>query len=130
MTTYVIVVGIVNYKDKVLLLKRGIERRSSPGKWQFVSGFIMEKESAEDAALREVKEETGLDGKIVRSGESFETTDQWGRWIIAPFLIKVDSDAVRIDTREHSEYRWVLPNEVSDFDCVAPIEQEMRLDGL
>jgi argininosuccinate lyase len=37
-----------------------------PGRWSVVSGFIPRGERAEDAALREVKEETGLDVEIVR----------------------------------------------------------------
>lgn len=36
-----------------------------PGRWSVVSGFIPQGERAEDAALREVKEETGLDAEIV-----------------------------------------------------------------
>jgi NADH pyrophosphatase NudC (nudix superfamily) len=38
----------------------------APGRWSVVSGFIPRGERAEDAALREVKEETGLDAEIVR----------------------------------------------------------------
>ncbi|HLZ70271.1 MAG TPA: NUDIX domain-containing protein [Dehalococcoidia bacterium] len=37
-----------------------------PGRWSVVSGFIPRGERAEDAALREVKEETGLDAELVR----------------------------------------------------------------
>lgn len=36
-----------------------------PGRWSVVAGFIPKGERAEDAALREVKEETGLDAEIV-----------------------------------------------------------------
>jgi 8-oxo-dGTP diphosphatase len=38
----------------------------APGRWSVVSGFIPRGERAEAAALREVKEETGLDAEIVR----------------------------------------------------------------
>jgi NADH pyrophosphatase NudC (nudix superfamily) len=37
-----------------------------PGRWSVVSGFIPRGERAEDAALREVREETGLEAEIVR----------------------------------------------------------------
>jgi NAD+ diphosphatase len=37
-----------------------------PGRWSVVSGFIPRGERAEDAAVREVKEETGLDVELVR----------------------------------------------------------------
>jgi NADH pyrophosphatase NudC (nudix superfamily) len=36
-----------------------------PGRWSVVSGFVPRGESAEVTAIREVKEETGLDAEIV-----------------------------------------------------------------
>lgn len=42
------------------------KRTFEPGRWSVVSGFIPRGERAEDAAVREVKEETGLDVEIVR----------------------------------------------------------------
>ena len=138
MATYVAVIGVVkldnddDYRDDctILLLKRNGQRRTSPNKWQTPSGFINEGESAEEAVLREVKEETGLDGTIKKSGSAFEVLDEWARWIIVPFLILVKSDKVVIDTREHSEFRWVKVNEVSSFECVKGIEEDLKAVGL
>lgn len=130
MKTYATVIGIIKFGEKILLLKRNPNRHSSPNKWQPVSGFIGEKEAAEDAVLREVKEETGLEGKIIKAGKVFEVTDNWGRWIIMAFLISVDSDKVKIDLKEHSEYRWVKPEEITEFDCVAGIKEDLESVGL
>lgn len=130
MKTRVAVVGTVKFDDKILFLKRSRTRSSSPNKWQVVSGYIKEKESAEEAVLREVKEETGLEGKIVKSGKAFEVIDDWGRWIDVPFLISVDSDKVKIDLVEHSEYRWISPKEIGKFDCVASIDEDLKSVGL
>jgi ADP-ribose pyrophosphatase YjhB (NUDIX family) len=82
MKTYATVIGVVKFVNKILLLKRTKNRQSSPNKWQPVSGFIGEKEAAEDAVLREVEEETGLTGKIIKAGKVFEVSDDWGRWVI------------------------------------------------
>jgi 8-oxo-dGTP diphosphatase len=139
MATYVAVIGVVkldndedNHHDNciILLLKRNAQRRTSPNKWQTPSGFINEGESAEEAVLREVKEETALDGTIKKSGAVFEVIDEWARWIIIPFLIIVKSDKVVIDTREHSEFRWVKVNEVSSFECVKGIDEDLKAVGL
>ncbi|MCD6398820.1 MAG: NUDIX hydrolase [Candidatus Aenigmarchaeota archaeon] len=130
MKTYVTVVGVVQHKDKILLLKRTPKRRSSPNKWQTVSGFVNEHESVEDAVLREVKEETGLDGKIVDRGEIFIVEDEWGRWISIPFLVSVQSDKVKIDKKEHTEYKWIKPENVSDYDCVSGIDKDLRCFSL
>ena len=137
MATYVVVIGVVKLNnngddrdDCILLLKRNARRRTSPNKWQTPSGFINEGESAEEAVLREVKEETALDGTIKKSGDVFDVIDEWARWIIIPFLILVKSDKVVIDTREHSEFRWVKVEEVSNFECVKGIDQDLKAVGL
>ena len=138
MVTYVAVIGVVKLDNNennhdnciILLLKRNALRRTSPNKWQTPSGFINEGESAEEAVLREVKEETALDGTIKKSGAVFEVIDEWARWIIIPFLIIVKSDKVVIDTREHSEFIWVKVNEVSSFECVKGIDEDLKAVGL
>ena len=131
MPTYVAVIGIVQlYDGRILLLKRNGKRRTSPNKWQTPSGFIKENESAEEAVIREVKEETSLKGIITRCGNSFEVIDEWARWIIIPFLISVESDSVVIDAREHSEFRWIVVDQVRNFECVKGIEDDLRAVGL
>lgn len=130
MKTYAIITGVIKFGEKILLLKRNPERHFSPNKWQPVSGFIGEKEPAEDAVLREVKEETGLCGKIVKAGKVFEVTDNWGRWIILPFLVSVDFNKVKIDLDEHSEYKWIKPEEITKFDCVVGIKKDLESVGL
>jgi 8-oxo-dGTP diphosphatase len=138
MVTYVVVIAVVKLDDDnnndcddcILLLRRNAQRRTSPNKWQTPSGFMKEGESAEEAVLREVKEETALDGTIKKSGSAFEVVDEWARWIILPFLILVKSYKVVIDTREHSEFKWVKVDEVSSFECVKGIEEDLKAVGL
>ncbi len=137
MATYVVVIAVVKVDDDdngrdeyILLLRRNAQRRTSPNKWQTPSGFMKEGESAEEAVLREVKEETALDGTIKKSGSAFEVVDEWARWIILPFLVLVKSYKVVIDTREHSEFKWVKVDEVSSFECVKGIEDDLKAVGL
>jgi len=140
MATYVAIIGVVKLNsngderndddDYILLLKRNAQRRTSPNKWQTPSGFINEGESAEEAILREVKEETALDGTIKKSGSVFEVIDQWARWIIIPFLILVKSDKVVIDNKEHSEFKWIKVDEISNFECVKGIDEDLKAVGL
>lgn len=53
-----------NEKGEVLLVKRGVE--PGIGKWALPSGFMEIDETAEATCLRELSEETGLSGEIVR----------------------------------------------------------------
>lgn len=56
------VVVLIEKHDSLLLVKRDI--KPHVGRWSFPSGFVDRGEKVEDAAVREVWEETGLDVQI------------------------------------------------------------------
>jgi hypothetical protein len=41
-----------------------------------------------------------------------------------------NNKAVVIDTKEHSEFRWVNVDEVSRFECVKGMEEDLKAVGL
>ena len=49
---------------KLVMVKRGMEPQI--GRWAFPSGFVDRGEAVEDGAIREFKEETGLDARLER----------------------------------------------------------------
>lgn len=55
--------ALVVFGGRVLLAKRGIE--PSLGKWVIPGGYVDRGETVEDAAVREVREETGLAVRLV-----------------------------------------------------------------
>ena len=59
LTVDCVVFGLDENDLKVLLIERGIEPFA--GKWALPGGFVNPEESLEDAAKRELKEETGVD---------------------------------------------------------------------
>ncbi len=61
---HVVVHGIVEKDGKLLLCKRTGDLLES-GKWSLPSGFLDRDETAEEGALRELREETGWEGKII-----------------------------------------------------------------
>ena len=89
------------------------------GFWQSVTGSLEEGETHAEAAVREVREETGIsvdqDELIDLSlRNTFEIAPQW-RTRYAPgvthneevcFALKVDKCEVRLDPLEHDEYAW------------------------
>lgn len=56
------VVAIAEREGKILLIKRGMEPRK--GIWTLPSGFMEAGETPKNACLRELKEETGMDGEV------------------------------------------------------------------
>ena len=55
---------IIEMEGKIILLKRAIEPQK--GKWVMPGGYVDRGEEVESAALRETKEECGLEARITR----------------------------------------------------------------
>ena len=66
-TTDCVVFAFDGKSLNLLLINRGIEPYK--GSWALPGGFIHMDETAEDGALRELKEETGVEAEIVGDGE-------------------------------------------------------------
>ena len=131
MKTYFVVTGVVKLKDKVLILKKSKDDYNYPNKWSFCSGFVKEFESAEDTVLREIKEETGLNAKIIKKGKLLEVKDnKKGKiWVIAVFLCSVNSKKVKI-CHENQEFRWIAYKDIKKYDCVPGLQKDLKVLGL
>lgn len=110
----------VEYKGKILILKRSRKVGSYRGRWGVVSGHIEEGETEEETSLKELKEEIGLDPKLIEKlikSTPFELSDaKLGiRWEITPFraILKTKPD-IKIDW-EHVKFLWITPSELSKF---------------
>jgi len=61
------VAGIVVFEDKILIGKKVIkEGHFLSGRWHIPGGHVNKNESERNALLREIKEETNLDIKIIK----------------------------------------------------------------
>lgn len=68
-TTDCVIFGFDGNKLKVLLVERGIE--PFKGRWAFPGGFLRMDENAHEGALRELREETGLNNAYIRQFHTF-----------------------------------------------------------
>ena len=131
MKTYFAVAAVVRRKNKILILKKSPEDWNYPNKWSFCSGYVKEFESAEETVLREIKEETGLAGKIIKKGSLFQADDikKGKSWIVMPFLCEVKPGKVKLD-HENVEYRWIRHEDIKKFDSVPGLEKDLKVLGL
>ncbi len=80
--------------------------------WGFPKGHIEKEESTEQAAVREVLEETGLKGElIVGSKKEYEYVFEFeGKLIqkrVTFYLLETKETEVKLNQREHQSYKWV-----------------------
>jgi len=75
---------VPNQKRELLLVKRA--REPAKDMWCFPIGFAETGESIEDAALRELREEAGIDGKILEIVDVFsENNEIYGEVLVITF---------------------------------------------
>lgn len=79
---------VQNDDDKILLVKRGVA--PSSGKWALPTGFIEQKESPEKAVVRELREETNIEGNVQELiGVYVEKTKLYGNVILIGYRLSL-----------------------------------------
>lgn len=102
-----------NGKLEFLLLKRA-HYQNYPNLWQMVSGKIKDSETAYNTALREIKEETGLIPEkfwVAPTVNSFYSPQGDYICLLPVFAAKVNFSCDVKISDEHSEFRWISPEE-------------------
>ena len=101
-----IVFACQNEKTQVLLIKRG----SEPCKdmWALPGGFMNIDESAEEAATRELKEETGIDVKEVTQVGAYSKVDRdpRERVITIAFYTVIDNPVRAVGQDDAKQTEW------------------------
>ena len=121
----------VAVKDKkFLLIKRGIPPKK--GMWGSPSGFIEIGETPEEACLRELKEETGVSGEIVKLIGIVRREDKeiYGDMLIAKYLVKVKGGKLAFPKGEIEEARFFDIAELPGYyvDLFKDVIEEIQND--
>ena len=106
-----------NGELEFLLLKRSPDQYY-PNLWQMVSGKIKENETAYNAALREIKEETDLVPEnfwVAPTVNSFYSPDKDYICLLPVFAAKVSFDSEIKISKEHTEFKWLSPEEAKNI---------------
>lgn len=126
---------VVQYGEKFLIVERSEDMRLYPKYWNGISGFLDDGKSIEEKVKEELREELGIgndDIVSIRLGEIFdqEAPEYKKTWIVHPALVVIKTDRITLDW-EATQYRWIMPDEVSNykllpgFDMV--VERALRL---
>lgn len=118
-----VVTAFLVHGSRVALFRRSEAVATYRGRWAGVSGSLEAGRSAEEQMWQEVAEETGLscrDVWRVARGQPLEAVDAAlnRKWVVHPFLLRIkDPTRVRLDW-EHSEMKWVAPEEIATYPTV------------
>ncbi|MFF1376297.1 NUDIX hydrolase [Streptomyces sp. NPDC058308] len=111
--------AVVAFRGRVLLVRRSETERFLPGVWGVPCGKLEPDESPRDGVLRELKEETGLLGHVLRKvGESsfvstyrgHEVKNWQDNFLVRPLTFDV---TLPVPDQQH---RWLAPAELGKVE--------------
>ena len=110
----VVHVWIRNSKDEWLISQRAASRPTFPLKWECVGGSVTSGEDSLTGAIREAKEEVGVDldpqyGKLISSTVREHFQDIKDVWL---FLYDGEIDLRNATTDEVADLRWMTVEEI------------------
>jgi 8-oxo-dGTP diphosphatase len=114
---FIILAGVIPiYQDKILILQRSLNASFLPGHWGIPCGKLDFGETPEQAALRELHEETGLHAAlspiVATSTFTGEKAGMKLHNLQITYIGQLSSDHVVIDESSHA-YAWIS---VTDFE--------------
>ena len=107
---------ITNKKGEILLAKRAITKKHSPGKWgPAVAGTVEEGETYDSNIIKEAEEELGITNAKFRKGPKdppyeHEKHKMFCQWYF--FETDMDLDDFKIQEEEVDELRWITKEEL------------------
>lgn len=101
---------MIRFEDKILFIKHSY----GSGFWNIPGGGTKKKETFEQAAIREVKEEVGIVVKEVKKVGSHLSDKEYKIDQTELFLADVDSEYYKIDNIEIIEARWARLDEIPE----------------
>ncbi len=111
--------ALILENGKLLLIRRGA--KPGQGRWSIPGGLVELGELVQNAVVREVKEECGLDIEVERLMDVFDsiTRDEKGRvqyqFVVVNFLAKIKGGILK-NADDVLEARWTSLNEVEKYN--------------
>ena len=121
----VVVCAAINADGEILIAKRNQE----PGKnkWALPGGFIESNENPEKACLRELKEETGVEGEIIKLvGVYLRKTKIYGSLIVIGYAIRVFKEDISVN----SELKQAKFFSCKDLPCIPFLTHRKIIEGV
>lgn len=120
----VVACALVDADDRVLIAKRP-EGREMAGMWEFPGGKVEAGEKPEEAIIRELAEELGIDvTKSCLAPLSFASHGYERFHLLMPLYVCRKWDGM-IEAREGQELAWVRSNRLGTYD-MPPADEPLK----
>lgn len=111
---HITVKGIVIYNHKILIMKRTRPSSDGLGYWELPGGGLEYGETPHQALIRELKEETNLDIKILKPVYTFTAIRPDYQTVGIGFLTIPTNDHVKI-SHEHTDFQFVAIDDLKKY---------------
>lgn len=111
---------VVNEKGEVLALRRSQTDDRRPGQWDFPGGWVDAGEDTHRAAIRETREEAGIDiidpqlvfafSEMTAKSKTLGSKEGSGTWLL--YVEHISGDPEITLSEEHDAYAWKRPKEL------------------
>ncbi len=118
--------------NEILILLRSERVSTYKDTWGGISGAIDKGKTADEQAILEIEEETGLSGQdvqLLRRGQPLVFYDrQFGvRKVIYPYLFHAkDREKIRTDW-EHTEAKWIAFADIDKYRTMPKLKETLAL---
>ena len=115
--------AIVRKDGKILLIKKSEKVDIYPGRWDLPGGRLESGESWNQGLAREIKEETGINVKLICEVREW-TSEKWdtiGKTVLCDYV----SGEIKLSW-EHTEYQWLSPEEIVRGDFPEWIQNDVK----
>jgi mutator protein MutT len=114
--------------DRLLLVRRG--RGPAAGEWSIPGGRVEEGETLAEAVVRELAEETGLEGVCDRLVGWVERIGDDHHFVILDFLVEVLEGRDPVAGDDAAEALWVPLPDVGDYPLVEGLAEFLHENGI
>ncbi|MDQ1373370.1 MAG: 8-oxo-dGTP diphosphatase [Actinomycetota bacterium] len=114
--------------DRLLLVRRG--RGAAQGEWSVPGGRVKAGETLAEAVVRELLEETGLEGVCNDFIGWVERIDDDNHFVILDFHVDVLEPRDPVAGDDAAEARWVSLSEVADLRLVDGLAEFLHENGI
>ncbi|OUM56361.1 hypothetical protein PIROE2DRAFT_19056 [Piromyces sp. E2] len=114
---------IQNNRGEILIVRRTQIKRGKKnyegGRWDIPGGTVEKMELPSEAAVRETKEEVGLNVKVSSILYEKSNRDMEKQAVFTTLIYKcniIDEFNIQLDLEEHDTYQWINPEKILSMD--------------